>query len=76
MSAVPGHSEHQLGTAVDFTNAEAGYQINPGLWGYRSRALASGERFRVRIRPIVSGGRGREDRLYLGALALSLRRRR
>lgn len=27
MSATPGHSQHQLGTAVDFTNAEAGYQI-------------------------------------------------
>ena len=31
VSAVPGHSEHQLGTAVDFTNAEAGYQINQGF---------------------------------------------
>ncbi len=28
MSALPGHSEHQLGNTVDFTNAEAGYQIN------------------------------------------------
>lgn len=28
VSALPGHSEHQLGTTVDFTNAEAGYQIN------------------------------------------------
>ena len=27
MSATPGHSQHQLGTAVDFTNAAAGYQI-------------------------------------------------
>ena len=27
MSAAPGHSQHQLGTAVDFTNAAAGYQI-------------------------------------------------
>ena len=27
MSAAPGHSQHQLGTAVDFTNAPAGYQV-------------------------------------------------
>ena len=30
MSATPGHSQHQLGTAVDFTNAAASYQI----WDY------------------------------------------
>jgi zinc D-Ala-D-Ala carboxypeptidase len=30
MSARPGHSQHQLGTAVDFTNAAAGYEI----WDY------------------------------------------
>jgi len=27
MSASPGHSQHQLGTAVDFTNAVAGYEV-------------------------------------------------
>lgn len=27
MSARPGYSQHQLGTAVDFTNAEAGYKL-------------------------------------------------
>jgi D-alanyl-D-alanine carboxypeptidase len=27
MSATPGHSQHQLGTAVDFTNAAASYQL-------------------------------------------------
>jgi zinc D-Ala-D-Ala carboxypeptidase len=27
MSARPGHSQHQLGTAVDFTNAMASYQV-------------------------------------------------
>ena len=27
MSATPGHSQHQLGTAVDFTNAAVGYQV-------------------------------------------------
>jgi zinc D-Ala-D-Ala carboxypeptidase len=27
MSASPGHSQHQLGTAVDFTNAAAAYQV-------------------------------------------------
>jgi zinc D-Ala-D-Ala carboxypeptidase len=27
MSAQPGHSQHQLGTAIDFTNAAAGYQV-------------------------------------------------
>lgn len=30
MSARPGHSQHQLGTAVDFTNADASYEI----WDY------------------------------------------
>lgn len=29
-SAPPGHSEHQLGTAADFTNAAAGYEL--GQW--------------------------------------------
>jgi D-alanyl-D-alanine carboxypeptidase len=27
LSATPGHSQHQLGTAVDFTNAVAGYKL-------------------------------------------------
>jgi zinc D-Ala-D-Ala carboxypeptidase len=27
MSAQPGHSQHQLGTAIDFTNAAAGYLV-------------------------------------------------
>ena len=29
MSASPGHSQHQLGTAVDFTNSLAAYQVQP-----------------------------------------------
>lgn len=28
MSATPGHSQHQLGTAVDFTNAAAAYEVS------------------------------------------------
>lgn len=28
MSALPGHSQHQLGTAVDFTNSEIGYAVH------------------------------------------------
>ena len=28
VSALPGHSEHQLGTTVDFTNAEVNYEIS------------------------------------------------
>ena len=28
MSAPPGHSQHQLGTAVDFTNADVGYEVS------------------------------------------------
>jgi D-alanyl-D-alanine carboxypeptidase len=27
LSATPGHSQHQLGTTVDFTNAAAGYKL-------------------------------------------------
>ena len=27
MSATPGHSQHQLGTAVDFTNGAVGYEV-------------------------------------------------
>ena len=36
MSATQGHSQHQLGTAVDFTNAAAGYQ----LWAPFARTSA------------------------------------
>lgn len=35
MSATPGHSQHQLGTAVDFTNAAAAYQVRR-RFGYTS----------------------------------------
>ncbi len=28
LSATPGHSQHQLGSAVDFTNAAAGYKLS------------------------------------------------
>lgn len=38
MSATPGHSQHQLGTAVDFTNAAVGYQIHVSF-GYTTAAL-------------------------------------
>ena len=37
MSATPGHSQHQLGTAVDFTNAAAAYQVKR-RFGYTSAA--------------------------------------
>jgi D-alanyl-D-alanine carboxypeptidase len=37
LSATPGHSQHQLGTAVDFTNADAGYK----LWVPFARTSAS-----------------------------------
>jgi D-alanyl-D-alanine carboxypeptidase len=37
MSAFPGHSQHQLGTAVDFTNSAVGYEI----WQYFGRSSAS-----------------------------------
>ena len=37
MSATPGHSQHQLGTAVDFTNAAVGYQVKR-RFGYTSAA--------------------------------------
>ena len=36
-SAPPGHSQHQLGTAVDFTNAAVGYEVRRGF-GYTSAA--------------------------------------
>jgi D-alanyl-D-alanine carboxypeptidase len=35
MSATPGHSQHQLGTAVDFTNAAVAYQVRR-RFGYTS----------------------------------------
>lgn len=35
LSATPGHSQHQLGTAVDFTNTAADYQLKRGF-GYTS----------------------------------------
>jgi zinc D-Ala-D-Ala carboxypeptidase len=37
MSASPGHSQHQLGTAVDFTNSVAAYQVQP-IFGQTSAA--------------------------------------
>ena len=37
MSATPGHSQHQLGTAVDFTNWVAAYQVQP-VFGQTSAA--------------------------------------
>jgi zinc D-Ala-D-Ala carboxypeptidase len=37
MSASPGHSQHQLGTAVDFTNSVAAYQVQP-VFGQTSAA--------------------------------------
>jgi D-alanyl-D-alanine carboxypeptidase len=36
MSATPGHSQHQLGTAVDFTNAAAAYEV----WGFFAQTSA------------------------------------
>jgi zinc D-Ala-D-Ala carboxypeptidase len=37
MTASPGHSQHQLGTAVDFTNSVAAYQVQP-IFGQTSTA--------------------------------------
>jgi D-alanyl-D-alanine carboxypeptidase len=37
MSASPGHSQHQLGTAVDFTNSLVAYQVQP-IFGETSAA--------------------------------------
>ncbi len=31
ISARPGHSEHQMGTAIDFTSASAGYGLGEGF---------------------------------------------
>ena len=33
LSAPPGHSEHQLGTTVDFTSREARYTVGPAFEG-------------------------------------------
>lgn len=59
MSAVPGHSEHQLGTAVDFTNAAAGYE----LWWPFGDTTASAwlEENAHRYGFILSYPRGREE---------------
>jgi zinc D-Ala-D-Ala carboxypeptidase len=73
MSAYPGHSQHQLGTAVDFTNAAAGYEIwqyvgnTSASWWLREHAPEYG--FVLAYPP-----RQRDrDRLLVGALALPLR---
>jgi zinc D-Ala-D-Ala carboxypeptidase len=48
MSASPGHSQHQLGTAVDFTNSVAAYQVQPvfgqtsAAWWLRNHATQYG----------------------------------
>jgi D-alanyl-D-alanine carboxypeptidase len=59
MSATPGHSQHQLGTAVDFTNAAAGHEITGGF--ARTSAYRWLERHAWEYGFILAYPRGEED---------------
>lgn len=74
ISAPPGHSEHQLGTTVDFTNAEVGYEILQDFGGDERLTLAPGAHRGLRACHVLSERRGGGDRLHMGAVALPVRR--
>jgi D-alanyl-D-alanine carboxypeptidase len=59
MSATPGHSQHQLGTAVDFTNATLGHQITGDF--ARTSAYRWLERHAWEYGFVLAYPRGKED---------------
>jgi D-alanyl-D-alanine carboxypeptidase len=60
LSARPGHSQHQLGTAVDFTNAAAGYKL--GVPFARTSAYRWLERHAWEYGFVLAYPRGEEER--------------
>jgi D-alanyl-D-alanine carboxypeptidase len=60
LSAAPGHSQHQLGTAVDFTNAAAGYKL--GLPFARTSASRWLEHHAWEYGFVLAYPRGEEER--------------
>ena len=62
-SARAGHSEHQLGTAIDFKAAGGGSPWTPGIRTLGACAMAGGECLALRLDPELSAGRGDADLL-------------
>ena len=58
MSATPGHSQHQLGTAVDFTNAAVGHEVTRNF--ARTSAYGWLERHAWEYGFVLAYPRGRE----------------
>ena len=59
LSALPGHSQHQLGTAVDFTNAAANYEVWQGFG--RTAASRWLERNAPRYGFVLAYPRGKQE---------------
>ena len=74
-SARAGHSEHQLGTTLDFRSYGGSAPWDYKDWG-RTKAgqLAQGERLEVRLRHVLPEGQDQGHLLHVRALALPLRR--
>ena len=62
-SARAGHSEHQLGTAIDFKAAGGGSPWTPGIRALAACAMAGGECLALRLDPELSAGCGDTDLL-------------
>ena len=74
-TARPGHSEHQLGTAVDILDPALG-RAHHRVRRHPPQPLAGRPRPRVRLRHQLPGGRPGQDLLRVRALAPPLRRAR
>ena len=76
LSVPPGHSEHQLGTAVDFTSSQVDYELVTDFGQNGRRLVAEKERRPARLRALLPGRPGKRGRCPPRTLALSLRGRR
>ncbi len=74
-SARAGHSEHQLGTTLDFRSYGGPAPWDVADWAtIEGREVDEGERLEVRLRDVVSEGQDGGHVLRLRAVALPLRR--
>jgi hypothetical protein len=77
VSARPGHSEHQLGTTIDFKSYGGAAPWYYSDWGDNEGGrLAEIERLEVRLRHVLPKGQDQPHVLRLRAVALPLRRSR
>ncbi len=72
-SARPGHSEHQLGTTIDFTTAP-GVPLSTSFGESPAGKLAGRQQLALRLHHVVSQGHAARLLLRLRAVALPLRR--